>query len=288
MKTTIIEKIELKRVWNDDANGDWSELRDTGIRYDVDGKVSDEYAERMTEGDKFPPIVVFREGDKLYVADGFHRIAAAGKNDFKDIEAEIHEGTRLDALWYALGANRQHGQRLSAKDREHAVKMAIKEFPDKSLRDVADRIGCSHEYVRKIKDMVSEVSTVDTCAKVTGKDGKSYPAKQPKANTTERVEKKTPAYIAPELQGDDDATQPPPAEVTNSGPVSISTNDEATVKAKYQYRYAVNMTVELRSITQVKHLMRHSYIFGKSQVTNVFDRKTGKPWDSEAEKKART
>ena len=207
MKTTI-EKIELARLSTEDGNDQWEQLLETGIRYDTDFNVVDDYAERMVEGDKFPPIVVFREGDELHVADGFHRIAAAEKNDFKDIEAEIHEGTRLDALWYALGANRQHGHRLSSRDKRCAILRAVKEFPDKGNRAIADHIGVSESYVRKV--IGAECPEVRTGAHVTGKDGKSYPAKKPKASTppAEPVEpgdgEKSQSYIAPEVRDDDE------------------------------------------------------------------------------------
>jgi len=69
--------------------------------------VVDQYAERMQEGDRFPPIVAFLDGEGAYhVADGFHRIAAARKIGATDIEAIVIVGTKSDALWHASGPTR--------------------------------------------------------------------------------------------------------------------------------------------------------------------------------------
>ena len=37
-----------------------------------------------------------------------------------------------DALWFALGANKTQGQRLSPADKKHAILLALKAWPDKS------------------------------------------------------------------------------------------------------------------------------------------------------------
>ena len=40
-------------------------------------EVMEDYAELMRAGVKFPPIVVFHDGDNYWLADGFHRMGAA-------------------------------------------------------------------------------------------------------------------------------------------------------------------------------------------------------------------
>ena len=59
----------------------------------------------------FPPVIVFREGDDYWLADGFHRVAARRQAGIRHIEAEIREGTKRDAVLYAAGANAHHGLR---------------------------------------------------------------------------------------------------------------------------------------------------------------------------------
>ena len=65
------------------------------------------YAENL---DALPPIVVFDTGDGYLVADGYHRLAAAQARGRETIDAEMHHGSRHDALHYAatVGAA-QHG-----------------------------------------------------------------------------------------------------------------------------------------------------------------------------------
>ena len=57
-------------------------------------------------------------GQNLWLADGFHRLAA-----FKDIgrdriQAEVIEGTLEDALWRSFGANKTHGLPVTAKQKK--------------------------------------------------------------------------------------------------------------------------------------------------------------------------
>ena len=91
--------------------------RDAGtqIRLKINQEVVEEYAECMKNGDRFPPITVFKckEGRRVFytLADGFHRCLAAELNKQKTIFCEILEGEARDAIEYALKANSAHGLR---------------------------------------------------------------------------------------------------------------------------------------------------------------------------------
>lgn len=130
----------------------------TQIRAAINEATVTEYAERMTEGVQFPPIVLFHDGNQHYLADGFHRLMAAKRNQFRDIEAEIHAGTTQDALWFALGANKANGQRLTEADKQHAVRLALTAWPDKMQREIAQQVGCHQSLVSEVyrKTTVSE------------------------------------------------------------------------------------------------------------------------------------
>lgn len=88
----------------------------TQARDGIHDDVVEEYAEAMQEGATFPPIVVFHDGEKYFPGDGFHRMKAAETLGLLDIEAEVRKGGRLDALWFALSANRAHGIRPTRAD----------------------------------------------------------------------------------------------------------------------------------------------------------------------------
>jgi hypothetical protein len=51
--------------------------------------------------DTLPPVVVFETAEGLLLADGYHRVAAARRSGLETVEAEVHCGTRHDALLYA-------------------------------------------------------------------------------------------------------------------------------------------------------------------------------------------
>jgi hypothetical protein len=83
--------------------------------------VVDEYAAAMREGDEFPALVVFHQGDTYVLADGFTRHAAAKRADLTMFECVVHTGGPRDAMLYAVGANASHGRPRSAADKRAAV-----------------------------------------------------------------------------------------------------------------------------------------------------------------------
>lgn len=146
----------------------------TQIRASIDQQVVADYAEAMTNNAQFPPIVLFHDGNKHYLADGFHRFMAAQRNQFRDIDADVRAGTHQDALWFALGANKANGKRLSEADKKHAIGLAIKAWPDRPAGEIATQIGCSRSWVSETRATQDSASGIPS--RVTGKDGKSYPA----------------------------------------------------------------------------------------------------------------
>lgn len=135
-----------------------------------------DYAERMKAGDKFPPVVVFFDGAENFMADGFHRYESAGRAGKITIQAKQRKGTRLDALWYGLGANRDHNAlRITGPDKRHAIQIALETFPDKTQEAVAKQVGCARSWVAMVKKEVVSTDKLTPPTKVTGKDGKSYP-----------------------------------------------------------------------------------------------------------------
>lgn len=158
----------------------------TQVRVKIQDPTVAEYAAAMQAGAIFPPIILYHDGSQYSVGDGFHRVLAATRINRTEIAAEIRIGTPEDALWYALGANSRNGLRLKSEDKKHAILLALKTWPDKSTRELAEQIGCHHAWVARIKDQVSTSRHLPD--RVTGKDGKSYPAAKENRTTAERVE----------------------------------------------------------------------------------------------------
>lgn len=161
----------------------------TQIRAAINEDVVASYAERMQTGDQFPPIVLFHDGNQNYLADGFHRYMAAKRCDWVGVSAEVHAGTKTDALWFALGANRTNGQRMTDADKRHAIELAYATWPDKGQREIADQVGCSARYVSTVRDQIQVRSSSHLPDYITGKDGKQYPASRgPNQRSVEKRE----------------------------------------------------------------------------------------------------
>jgi hypothetical protein len=61
-----------------------------------------DYADALTNGAEFPPVVVFHDGTDHWLADGFHRLLAHEKAGLVDILADVRQGTKRDALLFAV------------------------------------------------------------------------------------------------------------------------------------------------------------------------------------------
>jgi len=148
--------------------------RDTSIqtRAETNMETVNSYAEAMTEGAEFPPVVLFGTKDKCWIGDGWHRVMAAEQIGAMDIPAEVRAGGRVDALKYALGANAVHGQRRTNADKRRCVEIAVKEFPKLSSRSIAEMCGVSNDFVSRFR----QVSSNDTPATRTDTLGRQQPA----------------------------------------------------------------------------------------------------------------
>lgn len=134
----------------------------TQIREAISEQVVTDYAERMADGVEFPPVVLFADGCCrtdgsviYYLADGFHRVQASVRNQFVDIPAEVRAGTKDDALWFALGANRSNGHRMTEGDKKHAIAIALTQWPERMQREIAEQIGCHPSLVSVVSTKLS-------------------------------------------------------------------------------------------------------------------------------------
>jgi uncharacterized ParB-like nuclease family protein len=134
------------------------------------------YAEAMVEGAQFPPISVYYDGTKYWLADGFHRFLAAQRNEFESIAADVYEGSRTDALRHALGANATNGIYRSNADKRNAAEIALEEWPEMSNAVIAEVCKVSPDLVRRCRLEMEKDNRIQSPKHVTGKDGKQYPA----------------------------------------------------------------------------------------------------------------
>jgi len=145
----------------------------TQPRAAIDAETVREYAERMKAGDHFPPVQVYFDGADHWLSDGFHRLAAGREAGLKTIQADVWEGTRDDAFWMSLGANKDHGLRRTNEDKERAVKAALRARPGKSNREIAEHVGVAEGTVRKYRDEMESTAQLAQSARRAGRDGRT-------------------------------------------------------------------------------------------------------------------
>jgi len=129
----------------------------TQVREEITAHIVWEYAELMRDGAHFPPVVVYFDGKDYWLADGFHRCQAAKSAGIEQIEADVIQGTRRDAILHSVGANADHGLRRSHADKQRAVMMLLndEEWRKWSTREVAKRCGVSKSFVADLRKSLS-------------------------------------------------------------------------------------------------------------------------------------
>jgi hypothetical protein len=91
-----------------------------------------------------PECVVFHDGEHYFLADGHHRYQAASEAGCAEIPCEVRQGDKTAALWFAIGANAEHGLRRTNEDKRRAVLMAYQLDSSLSDRELARRARVGH------------------------------------------------------------------------------------------------------------------------------------------------
>jgi ParB-like chromosome segregation protein Spo0J len=168
--------------------------RDCGTqrREKVDRHTVERYRDAMLAGDEFPPVLLFFDGKKFWLADGEHRIRATLDTGLQEINAEVRTGKQRDAQWESLGVNLKHGLPPTAKERRAAIVTALQdpEWTKYTDRKIADHCGAHHDTVGRIRaelkalaeaqlaDPPTESAPAEPATRV-GADGKTYKATKP-------------------------------------------------------------------------------------------------------------
>lgn len=119
----------------------------------VEDTVSD-YADAMSAGDKFPPVLVYFDGVKYYLTDGYHRYHASKRAGKASIECEIVHGTFRDAILHSTGVNSKHGMRRTYADKRKAVMTLLEDFEwsQWSNAEIARQCGVSAPFVANLRN----------------------------------------------------------------------------------------------------------------------------------------
>jgi hypothetical protein len=126
----------------------------TQPRAEIDIGVVQDYAQQMVEGAMFPPVVVFHDGAEYWLASGFHRYhARVDVLGETEIEAEVRQGTRREAVLFSIGENVTHGLRRSNEDKRRAALTLLRdeEWSKWSDSEIARRCVVSHDLVSDLR-----------------------------------------------------------------------------------------------------------------------------------------
>ena len=166
----------------------------TQPRAQLDGVTVSEYADAMERGVEFPPVKVMHDGDNYWLYDGFHRLKAAQNIGRTEIDAEVEQGTKEDAQWASLAANKDHGLRRSKSDVRRAVKRAIDMKGEQcSTYEIAKHVGASQSTVWRRKKELEEdpTNSVNQSEKTTGRDGRTIDTSNIGSSQTGDTQKST-------------------------------------------------------------------------------------------------
>jgi len=115
------------------------------------------YADSLSSGSVFPPVLVAQKEGKYILLDGYHRYEAHKKCKKVHIQAEVKENlTETEMYLLAVEANTKHGEALSPYERALAIKKLFElgVTPEDISKTVRIPVGKLKGFVegRSIKD----------------------------------------------------------------------------------------------------------------------------------------
>jgi len=130
----------------------------TQPRSELDSERVEQMADQLHE---LPPVDVFFDGDRYWLADGFHRYNAHQLAGGDVIACNIHQGDLQAAQWFSYGANKTHDQaglRRTNADKERAVRAALSHPNSAKMSDraIADHVGVHNTMVGKYRKLSAD------------------------------------------------------------------------------------------------------------------------------------
>jgi hypothetical protein len=128
----------------------------TQPRAETDGTLVEDYAQAMLAGAVFPAVTVYHDGQSRWLAGGFHRFHARRLAGFLDIDADVRQGTRRDAVLFSVGENAEHGLRRTNEDKNRAVRKLLEdeEWRACSNEQCAAKARVDATFVADIRDQM--------------------------------------------------------------------------------------------------------------------------------------
>jgi hypothetical protein len=153
LSPVIHQHIPLASIPTDEASQVRVKIRPAVVRA---------YAQAMTQqlsegGLRFPAVVLFTDGQRYWLADGFHRILAAREAGLSEFPADVRSGNERDALLYSVSSNTGHGLPRSNADKRKAVSLLLTdpEWSNWSDGEIARHCQVSQSYVTRLRKRAS-------------------------------------------------------------------------------------------------------------------------------------
>jgi hypothetical protein len=177
----------------------------TQARASLNQSIVREYAESMKDGEKFPEIIVFFDGSDHWLADGFHRYFAYKSNEVEEVEVDLREGTKDDAILFGFQANKHRGLRMSHEDIRGIIIRMIHhpEWGKWTNASIAAHLGVSAMTVGRVKKTLEPEET--KVKKYINSQGKEALIDTTKLSTRKKKEEPSdPPKQEPEADPEDD------------------------------------------------------------------------------------
>ena len=170
----------------------------TQARASLNQDVVNDYAEKMKEGEVFPPVIVFYDGSEYWLSDGFHRYFAHKLNGFSSIDCDVHEGTLDDATLFSFTTNGKHGLGWTAEDKRNIIIKMLRHpiWSQWTNAEIARQANISKMTVGRVKKSLEadSVKTDEPQKKnFTHKSGKTSSIDVSKLKTKKKAEPVNPA-----------------------------------------------------------------------------------------------
>ena len=133
----------------------------TQAREELNQETVAEYAEKMRDGEVFPPVTVFFDGSEYWLVDGFHRYFGTKSNGKTSIDCDVQNGTLKEAVRFSWKANGKRGLPLNLNDYKKIIFAMLRDEEAKKMsnRQIAEYVGVSHSTVNRFKSSLEQRST---------------------------------------------------------------------------------------------------------------------------------
>ena len=153
--------METKTLYISDITDDHAlQMRVAGTQEDV----VLEYVEAMRDDAVFPAVEVYYDGSVHWLADGFHRVEASRRLGRVTVDANVHAGSKRDAVLHAIRANLRHGLRATRADKRRAVELMLRDadWSKWSDRAIGQQCGVDGKTVASVAAELGIVRTTRT------------------------------------------------------------------------------------------------------------------------------